>query len=1024
MAKPFTLSTSVSTGHTANIFSTKFMPHSNDRTVITCAGDAEVRVFDIERGGASGHASEAASEASTRSTRFNRFFPSATFLNDGNTNARVYRSHADRVKRIVTESSPHLFLTCSEDGEVRQWDLRQPSSAYPAPRGGQGFMSYRYGDEHDADNAPPPLISYKKYQLDLNTISCSPTQPHYIALGGAHLHCFLHDRRMLGRNMAEEQGRPSSLTPEPGTSGDELMGQATRCVKRFAPKGKPQMSADDNGHITACKISDANPNEMIVSWSGDHIYSFDLVQSPDARDAERAQQEVFREAHANRVRQSKDRKRKRQAPSQTSLGEPARARMAVRQGGEEDEGEISLRVRYGNGQSENISLNPPSGNTAVQALEQTRETLLTESQNQSHRVARMLVKLRKTFFDFKAVIEDATNTESSSQQPTNIQAFSSALDTSTALLHKMHRIMTSWRYPVNPTREEVAFQQTLRRNRQSASRFVQAAGTLSRVLGGELPIQLPGNVRRSVHFQHIGPAPLERDEIDTSAQFALDFLRAILLWLEGGRDALVHGFRKPNAMLQHAKRFPLSEDDGEEAIESKLINYLSDLASDKPVVNVDASRFEVDENRIVFETQSSAVLSFARAVGGYDLDWKKETRDGPNGPLQKLDRGAATRFWGVKVGRSLLMTAGEGINYEHVNRAFGGINLNIQEEEASDSMDVEREQEDIDVDELDPEVEQVELQHRRPIVEDTDDESMPEIHIHEVTADGSGTQQQNDSSLSGSQQTAMDTTDGSARSDTGGTTASSMGVQSTTEEHEDSEDDDDDEGNDDDDDDDDEDDEDGGTFEYESDESGEPRVIFRSSAGFGRSRQRAGVEMDKPCSTHTRVYKGHCNVKTVKDVNFYGLNDEYVISGSDDGNFFIWDKKTTKLLNILEGDGEVVNVIQGHPYEPLIATSGIDNTIKIFSPDARLQEEARNGTNIANPGGVPPSSLRLSRRMAPPSGAPQASGLTTRRRADKMYEIISNNDTNRQGGVGDAYLTVSLDMLLLGAWLRAGRDIT
>lgn len=52
-------------------------------------------------------------------------------------------------------------------------------------------------------------------------------------------------------------------------------------------------------------------------------------------------------------------------------------------------------------------------------------------------------------------------------------------------------------------------------------------------------------------------------------------------------------------------------------------------------------------------------------------------------------------------------------------------------------------------------------------------------------------------------------------------------------------------------------------------------------------------------------------MKTVKDVNFYGLQDEYVVSGSDCGNVFIWDRKTAQLVNILEGDGEVVNVVQG-----------------------------------------------------------------------------------------------------------------
>jgi nuclear receptor interaction protein len=54
----------------------------------------------------------------------------------------------------------------------------------------------------------------------------------------------------------------------------------------------------------------------------------------------------------------------------------------------------------------------------------------------------------------------------------------------------------------------------------------------------------------------------------------------------------------------------------------------------------------------------------------------------------------------------------------------------------------------------------------------------------------------------------------------------------------------------------------------------------------------------------TRQYRGHCNVKTVKDVNFFGLQDEYVVSGSDSGHLFIWDKKSTQLVNILEGDGK------------------------------------------------------------------------------------------------------------------------
>lgn len=64
-------------------------------------------------------------------------------------------------------------------------------------------------------------------------------------------------------------------------------------------------------------------------------------------------------------------------------------------------------------------------------------------------------------------------------------------------------------------------------------------------------------------------------------------------------------------------------------------------------------------------------------------------------------------------------------------------------------------------------------------------------------------------------------------------------------------------------------------------------------------------------------------------MNFLGPYDEFVTSGSDDGNFFIWDKLSGQLVDILEGDGSIVNVIEGHPTLPLVAVSGIDTTVKV-----------------------------------------------------------------------------------------------
>src|SRR4051812_29207761 len=130
----FDLTTTIATGHTANIFSVKFMPHTNDSTIVTAAGDTTVRIFDLEYSGRSSIPTQHAT-ATGRRRSLDNIRRGVRFLTSGDTGGKVFRSHGDRVKRIVTESSPNFFLTCSEDGEVRQWDLRQPESAYPRPRG-------------------------------------------------------------------------------------------------------------------------------------------------------------------------------------------------------------------------------------------------------------------------------------------------------------------------------------------------------------------------------------------------------------------------------------------------------------------------------------------------------------------------------------------------------------------------------------------------------------------------------------------------------------------------------------------------------------------------------------------------------------------------------------------------------------------------------------------------------------------------------------------------------------------------
>ncbi len=993
----FKLATTVATGHTANIFSVKFMPHSNDRTVVTAAGDHEVRIFDLEYAGAGREASTASALASQgRRGRRSNMYNGVRYLSDGDTDARVFRSHGDRVKRIVTESSPHLFLTCSEDGEVRQWDSRLPSSAYPAPRGG------RFSNATD-NSLPPPLISYKRYQLDLNSISCSPSQPHYIALGGAHLHAFLHDRRMTGRDRLNEAGKPLSPPSTRSENEDELMAEATRCVRKFAPKGQKKMGRGDNGHITALKISDARPNEMIASWSGDHIYSFDLVHSPDARESGKSASP--KNGASDRVKESKDRKRKRQASaSQNSLSNTAvrPVSRSRRSGSNGDSSEATLRVRYNNGQSEDI---PVAARTRRE--QQSRRTAqLTEQERNAQRIAKATTNVRSALFG-------------PSQTPE--AGFTTALSHAAAIFTDIDEEMRDWRYPMDPSVEMAIVQQTLRQNRESTRRFVQGAGTLARVLGGRL--QTPsGNSPLLASFAGI-EARINERQCKQEELFGYDFLKAIILWLESGLGSLVGGFTRPEEMLpgvKAAKRLPIpASESSTEAIDEYLVPYLLALASDKPVTNVEANRFEVNQNTQLFASEEAAVLAFAAAVKipFADLSSAVVLAEGAE-HIQAQDRQTAMRYWGLKVARGILLNAAEGVNFTFVSRAFGGPGRVIREIAAEEDGT-----EPVSEGEEEAGVQGVEML-------DAYGEAIDGVTVDDLA---------------------------SAARESRHATVEAGHVDDYNSDDNDEDNDDEDEDMDDyydrhGEDNDEDDDEDESSSASEEDgvpNTGMPRFLRVSAREKSNIRNR--VASGVSCSGSIRSFRGHCNVKTVKDVNYFGLDDEYVVSGSDDGNLFIWDARTSELINVLEGDGEVVNVVQGHPYETMLAVSGIDHTIKIFSPDARAREAARLGRGITNADSSEFSSIawpsRLGRRRAsrrsgsnatanepatttsepavPATAAPDAedegsekfvadNGLRSRRRMADSYHIMGQNDVDRQGGNQDAFLTVRQIHLLLG----------
>ena len=697
---------------------------------------------------------------------------------------------------------------------------------------------------------------------------------------------------MLGRNIDEEYGIPGRASPAYSMSSqeNEAMGQATRCVRKFAPEGRRKMRRTDNGHITACKISDANSNELIASWSGDHIYSFDLVRSPHPRDEGSRTGEAFTSGRGKgKVRESGDRKRKRKKEYSASGRKGSKPRHGKERA--EEDRDLALRVRYENGQTEDIAMGEAVPSLPASMVEEARESVLNEAQKRSLQIAKSLVKIRKLMFSLEA-------SGQSSGLSHHIPMFTAALGHAATCISEMDEIIRSWRYPVDPLPEDVMLQQTLRRNRNSSRRFVQAAGTLARMLGGKIQTASRTPSPALDLFEEIVPAPDEGSQPLDRETFCYDFLKAIILWLEGGPEALLQGFKRPRSQRRDAPRFPVPEGAELSAIDERIIPYLLNLAGKSAIPDLDASRFVKDEYRNVFETETAAVTAFASAVkmplqdlSGAIVASSATEGNEPRRLLQ--DKEVARRYWGFKVGRGLLMNAGEGVNFQFVDTAFGGLGTAHVEEGKMQEDNESNEEEDL--------VDEVSLLHRpsRALEPDTgeaaetshigEDSAMDEAHTPSVQHEESDIDIED--AGSDAEVILMD--------DLHDEIAERMAAEDDEDEYDDE--------NNDEGDDSDADDDDDGEITAE-----ERHFMFRSASDRGKLREK--VEKNVPCYSHTRKYTGHCNVKTVKDANFFGLQDEYVVSGSDGGHIFIWDKKTSELVNILEGDNEVVNVVQGKPF--------------------------------------------------------------------------------------------------------------
>eukprot|EP00877_Chromochloris_zofingiensis_P010684 jgi/Chrzof1/586/Cz01g21100.t1 len=91
-------------------------------------------------------------------------------------------------------------------------------------------------------------------------------------------------------------------------------------------------------------------------------------------------------------------------------------------------------------------------------------------------------------------------------------------------------------------------------------------------------------------------------------------------------------------------------------------------------------------------------------------------------------------------------------------------------------------------------------------------------------------------------------------------------------------------------------------------------------------------------------YIGHCNVQTdIKESVFVGHGDQMVACGSDDGRVFIYDADTGVPVKVLDADDDVANCVQCHPAQPVLATSGIEQVVKLWSPLGSVDDRCVDG---------------------------------------------------------------------------------
>ncbi|XP_075440757.1 WD and tetratricopeptide repeats protein 1-like [Ascaphus truei] len=215
---------SMHTGHTANIFSVKFLPHSNGRILITGAADAKVHVHDV----------------TARET------------------LHVFSDHTNRVKRIATAPLwPNTFWSAGEDGLIRQYDLRE-----------SGTHSEVLID----------LTEYCGQLVEAKCVSVSPRDNNCMAVGASGPFVRLYDIRMIHSHRKSMLQNPQSGVH---TFCDRQKPIPDGAAQYYVAGHLPVKHPDNNNRLRVLVATyvtfSPDGTELLANMGGEQVYLFDLT---------------------------------------------------------------------------------------------------------------------------------------------------------------------------------------------------------------------------------------------------------------------------------------------------------------------------------------------------------------------------------------------------------------------------------------------------------------------------------------------------------------------------------------------------------------------------------------------------------------------------------------------------------------------------------------------------------------------------------------------------------------------------